>query len=303
MIVRPRPTIFNLFFILRGSILPSILPRLVLVFSLSMLIVLGHEFFPAFVGAFDGAPFALVGIALSVFLGSRNTACYDRWWEARKTWGILMASGRGFGRATLILGAEAPARHRLLTLTIAFAQAMVPHLRNGATQERALALLPEELRAPYQASRNGPDMILREIAAVLAAERAAGRIGDIAWQALDAYPRAFGEMQSACERIRQTPVPFGYTLLLHRTAVIFCLLLPFGFVNVLGYVTPFASTLVAYAIFGLDALGDELERPFGSQPNDLPLSALADTLEINLREAMGETDLPPTPVARDYILL
>jgi putative membrane protein len=303
VIVRPRPTIFNLFFILRGSILPSILPRLVLVFTLSMMIVLGHAYFPSFVGAFDGAPFALVGIALSVFLGSRNTACYDRWWEARKSWGLLMSSGRGFARATLILGAEAPARRRLLTLTIAFAQAMVPHLRNAATQERAAALLPEALRPAYLASRNGPDMILREIAGILAAEHAAGRIGDIAWQALDGYVRTFGEMQAACERIRQTPVPFGYTLLLHRTAFIFCLLLPFGFVNVLGFFTPLASTLVAYAIFGLDALGDELERPFGGQPNDLPIAALADTLEINLREALGETDLAPLPVARDFILL
>lgn len=303
MIVRPRPTIFNLFFILRGSILPSILPRLILVFTLSMLIVLGHEFFPDLIGAFDGAPFALVGIALSVFLGSRNTACYDRWWEARKAWGVLMASGRGFARSTLILGAEAPARHALLSLTIAFAQAMVPHLRNGAPRERALALLPEDMRDAYLASWNGPDMILREIAAILAAERAAGRLGDIGWRTLEGYVRGFGEMQSACERIRQTPVPFGYTLLLHRTAFIFCLLLPFGFVNVLGLFTPFASTLVAYAIFGLDALGDELERPFGSQPNDLPIAALADTLEINLREAMGETGLPPPPVAQDYILL
>lgn len=303
MIVRPRPTIFSLFFILRGSILPSILPRLILVFSLSMLIVLGHAFAPEVVGAFDGAPFALVGIALSVFLGSRNSACYDRWWEGRKAWGVLMASGRGFGRATLVLGAEAPARRLLLTRVIAFAQAMVPHLRNGASRDRAAGLLPEELRAAYLESANGPDLILGSLAGILAGERRAGRLTDVEWRALDDYVQRMGEMQSACERIRQTPVPFGYTLLLHRTAFIFCLLLPFGFVNVLGYFTPFASTLVAYAIFGLDALGDELERPFGSELNDLPIAALADTLEINLRAAMGETDLPAPPAPRDFILL
>lgn len=301
MIIRPRPTVFNLFFILRGSILPRIAPRLVLVFTLSMLIVLGHAFYPHVIGAFDGAPFALVGIALSVFLGSRNSACYDRWWEGRKAWGILMASGRGFGRATLILDTDT--RRRLLTLTIAFAQAMVPHLRNVASPERAAALLPEALRDAYRTSRNGPDLILREIATILAGERAGRRITDIEWQVLEGYPRAFGEMQAACERIRHTPVPFGYTLLLHRTAFIFCLLLPFGFVDVLGYFTPLASTLVAYAIFGLDALGDELERPFGGEPNDLPIAALADTLEINLREAMGETMLPALPAAKDFVLL
>ena len=303
MIGRPRPTIWNLFFITRGSILPRIAPRLVLIFLLSLLIVWGHATFPGVVGAIDPSPFAVLGFTLSIFLGSRNAACYDRWWEGRKVWGALVAGGRDFARASLILGAEAPARREMLALLMAFIQAMVAHLRNGVSHDRALALLPPEPRAAYGASRNPPDMILSRLSALLVAERRAGRLTDNEWVALDARLRGLGEAQAACERIRYTPVPFAYTLLLHRTAYLFCALLPFGFVGSLGYFTPVLSTLVAYAVFGLDALGDELERPFGGQVNDLPIQALADTLEINLREAMGQAVLPDLPAARDRVLM
>ncbi len=109
-------------------------------------------------------------------------------------------------------------------------------------------------------------------------------------------------VQTACERIRTTPVPFGYTLLLHRTAYLFCFLLPFGFADTLGWATPVATMLVAYTFFGLDALGDELEEPFGLRANNLPLSALARTIEIVLREGLGEADVPPLPQPQKHVL-
>ena len=99
-----------------------------------------------------------------------------------------------------------------------------------------------------------------------------------------------------------TPLPFAYTLLLHRTAYLFCFILPFGFADTLGWATPLAAMLVAYTFFGLDALGEELEEPFGLMPNNLPISAYATTIEIHLRSALGETDLPPMPVPIDYVL-
>jgi putative membrane protein len=88
-------------------------------------------------------------------------------------------------------------------------------------------------------------------------------------------------------------------LLLHRTAYFYCFLLPFGLVDTLGFMTPFVVAIVAYTFFALDALGDEIEEPFGLAPNDLPLETLCRTIEINLRETLGESPLPPPllPVA------
>ena len=77
-------------------------------------------------------------------------------------------------------------------------------------------------------------------------------------------------------------------LLLHRTAYLYCFLLPFGLVDMIGFMTPFVVAIVAYTFFGLDALGDEIEEPFGLEANDLPLDTLCRTIEVNLLESLGE---------------
>ncbi|MEI2297680.1 bestrophin family protein [Ensifer sp. MJa1] len=308
MIVRDRPSLLKLFFILRGSVIQRIFPQVLFVFGLSALVVWAHRIDPGLVPSVNSGPFALLGIALSVFLGFRNNACYDRWWEARKDWGQLIFTARDFARQTLILteldkvsGDEA--RHRLLTLTIAFAHALVSHLRPGSHAARTLERLPQDLVAGYKASRNGPDFLLRTIGSELASLRASERISDLQWTMLDGTIARMSAVLAACERIRNTPVPFGYTLLLHRTAYLFCFLLPFGFADALGWATPFVTALVAYTFFGLDALSDELEEPFGVSPNDLPIVALAETIEINMREALGEKDLPELPKPNKYMLM
>lgn len=114
---------------------------------------------------------------------------------------------------------------------------------------------------------------------------------------------AFGEIQAACERIRSTPAPFTYTLLLHRTAWLFCLLAPLGLVASLRVWTPVVMAVLAYAFFGLDAVGDELEEPFGERQNSLPLNALVQTIEVATLEAIGAEDLPAPLQPARYILL
>jgi putative membrane protein len=109
---------------------------------------------------------------------------------------------------------------------------------------------------------------------------------------MDVSLSALTAVAAGCERIRNTPIPFAYTLLLHRTASLYCFLLPFGLVDAIGYMTPFVVAIVAYTFFGLDALGDEIEEPFGLAMNHLPLDALCRTVEINLLEALGERKLP-----------
>jgi ion channel-forming bestrophin family protein len=313
MIIRPRPSLFQLLYIMRGSVVPRILPQIFGVFAMSTLLVLLHEREPWLMPGYAGAPFALLGIAISIFLSFRNSACYDRWWEARKLWGEFVFTSRQLARQTMVLeapglGAEGAeegraARRRLLMLNIAFIHSMVMHLRGGNGESRILQALPEDVQGSWKASRNPPDAILRAMSGDLAALLRQGAISGILFQTLDRSIASLGSVQAACERIRSTPVPFAYTLLLHRTAYLFCFLLPLGFVDAMGLATPIASALVAYAFFGLDALSDELEEPFGILPNDLAISALADIIEANLREAMGETVLPPPPEPVDYVLM
>ncbi|MNG21668.1 Bestrophin, RFP-TM, chloride channel [compost metagenome] len=105
-----------------------------------------------------------------------------------------------------------------------------------------------------------------------------------------------------CERIKSTPLPFPYTLLLHRTIYIFCVLLPFAMAQPLGWLAPIFTAIVSYTFFGLDAISDELEDPFGRDENDLPTDAMVRTIEREILSATGHTELPPPLQPVDFVL-
>ncbi|SAG33267.1 protein YneE [Enterobacter cloacae] len=97
---------------------------------------------------------------------------------------------------------------------------------------------------------------------------------------------------AGCERIANTPVPFAYTLILHRTVYLFCIMLPFALVVDLHYMTPFVSALISYTFISLDTLAEELEDPFGTEDNDLPLDAICNMMERDLLQMNDEENIP-----------
>nr|WP_111298535.1 bestrophin family protein [Paracoccus saliphilus] len=292
MIVRSRPGLLTLFFVLKGSVVQRTWPQLATVGILSVIVVAAHRHAPALVPGINPAPFTLIGIALSIFLSFRNNACYDRWWEARKLWGQIIQVARDIARQTVVLDDDpaqaSPERRRILTAIIALGHAVVGQLRHRAN-EPAMTTSPA-------------DRILQEVAADIGQLLRQGRLAPVEALALNDSLNRLMQAVVGCERLANTPLPFAYTLLLHRTAYLFCFLMPFGFADMLGWLTPLAATLVAYTFFGLDALGQELEEPFGLMPNNLPIATYAALVDNHLRAAMGETDLPPMPVPRDYVL-
>ena len=99
-------------------------------------------------------------------------------------------------------------------------------------------------------------------------------------------------VQAGCERIANTPLPFAYSLILHRTVYLFCIMLPFALVSDLHYMTPFVSVLISYTFISLDALAEELEEPFGFENNDLPLDAISTAIEIDLLQMNDAREVP-----------
>jgi ion channel-forming bestrophin family protein len=302
MIVRPRPTAFGLLFILRGSILPMIAPRLLAVLIVSAAVVWLHQIAPAHLSDITPAPFTLLGLALSIFLGFRNNACYERWWEGRKQWGHLVAETRTLAREFMtLLPDDTALRRRCAHRVVAFAHALRSQLRDG-DKDTARGWLPEEEWKRIAQSRNLADVILLAQAEELRSLLRRGELSDMLYCLFSNRLAALTEIQTACERLRSTPTPFTYTLLLHRTAWLFCLLLPFGLVGTLGLATPVLTAILAYAFFGLDALGEELEEPFGQSQNALPLDAMVRSIEIAIGVALGETNLPDPVQPRDFVL-
>lgn len=305
MIVRPRPSALALFFVLRGSIIPRIISRILVITVLSCVVVWMYHrqwFSPTHLSA---VPFSLFGLALSVFMGFRNNVCYDRWWEARKQWGDLIVQARSLARESAVLLAAStanPVQERLVRRCIGFGYALAARLRDQDVLAAVQPWVqPEELDT-LAGNRNVPDALLLAINRDLAACLRRGELTDILYQALTQRVAQCAAIQAACERIKYTPSPFAYSLLLHRTAWLFCLLLPFGLVGTLEYLMPVAVTIIAYTFFGLDALGDELEDPFGLEENDLPLSALARVIEIDLLDGLGVRPLPEAPQPVDFVL-
>ena len=302
MIIRKRPGFLRLFFVLHGSILPAIAPQLVAILILSTALVLAHHFYPRVIPTYNnGTAFMMLGIALSTFLGFRNNACYDRWWEGRKVWGKIISGSRDLIRQTAVLAKHETERKTLLELTSAFSHSLVDHLKGTSSLPSLVSNYPEDFIRAYQKSHNKPSFILNEISKRLATLHRQKALSDIQYQMFDKSLTELNENQTSCERLNNTRVPFAYTLLLHRTAYIYCFLIPFGFTDILGWWTPVASLLVAYTLFGLDALSDELERPFSNIDNVLPIYAMATIIERDVCAALG---LPlPKPVEPvDFIL-
>lgn len=308
MIVRETPNLLRLFLEIRGSVIRRIYPRVLVVMLMSAVVVWAHTHHPNLIPLVDGAPFYLIGLTLSIFLGFRNNACYDRWWEGRKLWGHLFAYSRDLARQTKLLlqnGDEAArGRDRLIKLNIVLVEDLVRHLRHGdRLGNNAETLLSRDERLALLKAFNAPNYVIQLMGDCLAGMSMKGNISDIEFGILDRTVCQMNEAIAGCERLRNTPVPYGYTLLLHRTAYLFCFLLPFGLANMLGPITPVAAGVIAYTFFGLDALGDELEMPFGTMPNALPIVAISKSIEITLREALGERDLPEMPIPIKSVLL
>jgi len=123
-------------------------------------------------------------------------------------------------------------------------------------------------------------------------QRSEGKLSDITFTAIDANINVLSEVLGGCERIANTPIPFAYSLIVHRTVYLFCTLLPFALAPTLGYMTVLVSVFISYTFISIDALAEELEDPFGTADNDLPLNAMCNIIEINLLEMNGVQPLP-----------
>lgn len=298
MIIRSRPSGLGLFFIYRGSVLSQIKGVLFVNIALATLVTLSHGDIYSHKITLTAIPFTLIGLPLAIFLGFRNNAAYDRYCEGRKLWGEIVLQSRNFARQclTLIECAEPvkpdpglnDVRVRMIVRTVAFSHALRHLLRNTDAGDELKPLLVQDEWQQTVDAANIPDYLMHQMGRDLRLCLDEKRIEGCLASSIDATISSMTAAAAACERIKSTPIPFSYTLMLHRTAYLYCFLLPFGLIDTIGFMTPFVVGIVAYTFFGLDALGDEIEEPFGSSPNDLALDAICRGIEINLRDAIGD---------------
>jgi ion channel-forming bestrophin family protein len=300
---------------LGGFALPHIWLRTIIVTAISIVLTVVYEEVPQLHYSLTPTPFTLVGLPLGIFLGFRNNTAYDRFWEGRKLWGGLVNTSRSLTRQILTLiepvraeeaGPETTAElerfeSECIHLVIGFVHALRHHLRDSSPFEVLGHIIGKGEAESLRHQDNVPYAILQRIGDRFVEARRKGWIHPFHVPVLEGSLTVLTDIQGACERIKNTPIPYSYTVLMHRIVAFYCALLPFGLMDTVKWATPFVVLAISYCFFGLDAIGDELEQPFGLDINDLPLKGISRTIERNLRERLGENVPPPVAAERGVL--
>ena len=297
-----------------GFALPHIWGRTLAVTAISIAVMALYETVPQLHYSITTAPFTIIGLPLGVFLGFRNNSAYDRFWEGRKLWGGLVNTSRSLARQVLTLlrwpDGDPPVKPEemrtfeidVIHLLVAYVHALRHHLRDTDPRETLRGLLSVDEIGRLGHHENVPLMLLQRIAERLAEAKRRGWIDAFHMPIFENSLIALTDIQGACERIKSTPVPYSYTVLMHRIVAVYCALLPFGLMESIRYATPFVVLAISYCFFGLDAIGEEIEQPFGVDMNDLPLQAIARTIERNLLSLL-DVEAPPSIAPTRGVLL
>lgn len=302
MILRPKLNWLRMLFVWRGSVLPVIMPQLVSITIFSIVITLLHGAILSWKVSLNFVPFSLIGITLAIFLGFRNSTAYARYWEARTLLGAILVSSRSLVAQAMSLGNDPQAAKPLAYRLCAFAHAVKHQLRGtDPTQDMLHFVSAEEAqqvsRARYPAAKS-----------LISANQWVGenlRTGNIQAPVVPALENSIAQLSGAiggCERIASTPIPFTYSVIIHRCIYLYCFWLPFGLQDAIGYMTPIIVCIIAYTFFALEALGAQLEDPFGLEPNDLALEGIAFTVEASVLELIDEAPRTPQPQLKDFVL-
>ncbi|WP_330745266.1 bestrophin family protein [Chryseobacterium sp. CP-77] len=279
-------------FIWRGSVLKKIVVQLTIItlFSLAIYFFKGKIF--DYKVHLNPTIFTLIGLALAIFMGFCNSASYDRFWEGRKLWGLLVIETRSLTRQILSLVNDSSSeakeeKERIIKLISAFAWSLNFQLRDKSGTEHLERLLSPEQLEQVKNKKFIPNIILGFIADWLKEQNKKGNIDTIVMTSMDHQLNQFSNISGGCERIYNTPLPFAYSVLLHRTVYLYCFWLPFGLVDTLGWMMPLIVLLISYTFIALDAIIQEIGEPFGEEENDLALNSICRTIEFSIFEQAG----------------
>jgi putative membrane protein len=228
----------------------------------------------------------LVGTALSLLLVFRTNSSYDRFWEGRKLWGGVVNETRNLLRAATMNIPSLDLLRRLAAWTAVYPYALTRVLRGSGELGPAASLLPPTEIQRVLASGNAGVAVTLRMSAVLAEAKQRGLISDIIQMELDRNVQLLIGYQGGCERIVRTPMPFAYMLHLRRTLILFILGLPFALVESFGWSTVAVVVIIAYTFLGIEEIGVEIEDPFGTEENDLPLEDISAAIGRTLNEVV-----------------
>uniref|UniRef100_A0A0C1QRK9 Bestrophin n=1 Tax=Tolypothrix bouteillei VB521301 TaxID=1479485 RepID=A0A0C1QRK9_9CYAN len=279
-------------FQLEGSVIQSILRRVIACGFFSFIIsILYHFKLPVSQPIFANV---IPSIVLGLLLVFRTNTAYERFWEGRKVWGNIVNDTRNLARQIWVSVNEIDTEDKekkigILRLIVAFAVATKLHLRGQGVNEELEELMPISKYLTLKTMNNPPLEIAFWIGDYLQLQYNRNCLNSYQLTALQELLNSLVDSLGASERILKTPIPLAYAIHLKQLLLLYCLLLPFQLVESLGWWTGIIAALISFTLFGIEAIGIEIENPFGLDKNDLPLDAICTTMKKNIDDLISLT--------------
>ena len=267
----------------KGNLLQKLRNRLIVVASLTATFVVLHEYGVADLTVSFSLP-GLMGAALGILLVFRNNTAYERWWEARKALGALVNVSRGFTMKTYhLLKYDTEKQMTLIRLIAAFPFALKGHLREGINLKE-VAFLPKRHLEKLKHWKHKPNALADEMIACIQAQYEASKITDYQMNKLTKDVDSLVDILGKCERIKNTPMPLAHNYLLKVYIFAYTFIMPLGFISILSWWTILAVCVIYFLAMSIVIIAEEIEEPFGTDPNDLPFDAITVNIYNNIKE-------------------
>ena len=223
-----------------------------------------------------------VGFVLSLLLAYRTNTAYDRWWEGRKLWGSLVNNSRNLALKLSAILKEDKDRNYFKRLIPAYASILQKHLSDEDTAKE----LFEGLDLQIDHHKHYPNQVAKMIFNKVNELYTSGKITGDQLIILNSELQSFTDVCGACERIKNTPIPYSYSAFIKKFIFFFVMTLPFGFVFSLGYYVIPVVIFIFYVLASLELIAEEIEDPFGGDENDLPTAKIASNIKKHIEELL-----------------
>lgn len=229
----------------------------------------------------------LLGFVISLLLVFRTNTAYDRWWEGRRQWGALVNSSRNLAMKlqSILPAGNTEARQFYKVMIPNFAYSLKNHLRKSYVAAEMEAL-PGQEAFPADTAKHVPNQLALQITAKTMELYRSGDIRGDQLIVINSELQNFTDVCGACERIRNTPIPFSYSAFIKKFIFFYVMSMPFGYVFSLGYLIVPMIVFVFFVLASLELIAEEIEDPFGWDANDLPLDTICGNIRLHVSELL-----------------
>ncbi|MES2515533.1 MAG: bestrophin family ion channel [Bacteroidota bacterium] len=226
---------------------------------------------------------SILGFVLSMLLVFRTNSAYDRWWEGRKIWGSFVNNSRNLALKLSVLVTEKNDREELRALIINYVYSAKNHLRNKYVQDEFVPLEKISLSSFADATHK-PNLIAKALYTKIYDLQQRKVLSSEHLWILNEELKSFTDNIGACERIKNTPIPYSYNIFLKKMIFLYIMSLPIFFGSEFRYTTVPITVIVLYVFASIELIAEEIEDPFGEDDNDLPLDDICGRIKNNINE-------------------